>query len=107
MIVETFKNTKGQTVGALHHDKAYRTVRQQNKHLLLVMDAWGIDKSITYDLRDKCDVIRLLDTDEDVVYSIPLETMLEKGIEKNFGFGVQLFLPRPYWTAAPKQQSHE
>ena len=49
MITETFKNTKGQVVGALHHDKAYRTVRQKNKHLLLVMEAWGIDKSIAHE----------------------------------------------------------
>jgi len=104
MITETFKNTKGQVVGALHHDKAYRTVRQKNKHLLLVMDAWGIDKSIAHDLRPKCDTLRLLDTDDNLVYSLPLETMIEKGIEKNFGFGLQLFLPRSYWTVLPKKE---
>lgn len=75
----------------------YRSVRRKSKHLLKILDAWGIDVKILEPLKeDGCKEIRILDNDEGTVYTIDLDTFISKGIEKNF-VGRQVFLPRKEW----------
>lgn len=93
-----FYNTKKQAVGFLNTEsKVYRTKRKKSKHLLIVMDAWGLDQDIADQLaQEGCVEIRVLDEESGDVYSVSFELFMDKGIAKNF-VGPQLFLPRKYW----------
>lgn len=96
--MKTYKS-RGKHVGKLTDTGYYRTVRRSSKHLMVAMDAWAVDKAILDDLSlHNCKAIQLYDADEGVFYQVSLELFLEKGITKEFGYGLQLFLPRSYWT---------
>lgn len=97
--MKNYTNNKGTIVGELGDDKIYRSHRHSSKHLLNILDAWGVDKKILDKLKaDGCIELRILDHDDMVVYKVSIDTFLEKGIEKNFAYGRQIFLPRKWWV---------
>ncbi len=98
--MKTFRNAQGKIVGELNDD-VYISKRSKSKHLLRVMDAWGIDKSILKELEEEgCERIEIYDEENEEMYGIALETLKEKGVERNF-VGPQIFLPRKYWDRLP------
>lgn len=89
-------NNKGVLYGYLIDD-TYRKHVKASKHLLKVMDAWGISKSIVDDLKSlKTQYIRIKDDESDKIYAITLDKFIELGVERDFG-EVQIFLPLQYW----------
>ena len=89
-----YKNNKGKVVGELL-DGVFRK-KVQNKHIMKIYDAWGLDEKILDEIEDKCDSIRILNTDTNQVFSTVPEVFRSKGIKGNFD-GRQVFLPRQYW----------
>ena len=98
--MKVYKSARDKMVGQLGDDHVYRSKRKASKHLLNIMDAWGVDKAIFEELvADKCEELRILDQDEMVVYTIPLQDFAECAVERNFGHSAQLFVSRKKWAA--------
>lgn len=93
-----FRNAKGKIVGELVND-IYRKKVEGSKHLLKMMDAWGIDKSIVVELVSHgAQEIRILDTESDIVYSVPVTEFVDKSVVRDFGETEQMFLSRHFFT---------
>lgn len=102
--MQTFTNKKGQNIGYLK-DGIFRKRVSKKKHLMKMFDGWGLD----YELLEQLGAagateIRILDTDEDIVYAAPIETFMKLGIVRNFD-GQQVFLPRKHFTKEPHNPS--
>lgn len=98
--MKTYKSTQDKIVGQLGDDKIYRSKRKSSKHLLNIMDAWGVDKEIFDDLQASgCESLRVLDQDDMVVYSISRSAFEEHNVERDFGHSPQLFVSRKHWEA--------
>lgn len=94
--MKLYYNNRGKLVGEMIGG-IYRSHRQSSKHLLRILDAWGIDKKILDQLKkDDCLEVRILDHDDMIVYRAPISVFDEHGVEKNF-VGRQVFLPRKWW----------
>lgn len=95
--MKAYRNRKNKVVGELK-DGIFRKRVKLSKHLLKMMDAWGIDKAIIDNLEmQRCKEIRILDEEYDVVYSIPFLDFKYRGIPKDFGEDAQLFVPREHF----------
>ena len=76
----------------------YYSRRSMKKHLLVLLDAWGIDERILEQLKEEgCFEIRILDLDTGNVYSSTLKDFAVDGIPKDFNHNKQVFLPIRYW----------
>ena len=63
-----------------------------------IHDAWGIQFDALNQLHEQgCEEIRILEEEENKVYSTPLETIWKKGTVMDYGDGSQAFLPRSQW----------
>ena len=91
-------NSSGKAIGTLEGAVFTKTVRK-SKHFLRALQAWGTDKQVLEYLKaEGCAVVRLLDRESGLTYEAPLDRIFSGGIEKDFGFGVQVFLPEREWT---------
>lgn len=78
--------------------KIYRKTVDKNKHLLKIMDAWGIQSTVIDELKDLgCEEIRIKETQEEEVYSIGFETFMYHAVERDFGAGKQRFVSRKFF----------
>jgi len=69
-----------------------------NKHFQINLQTWGTKKSALPELeRQGCKLVRLIEKESGLVYEAPLELILSRGVEKDLGFGVQVFLPEKEW----------
>lgn len=67
-------------------------------HLMRDLDAWGFQLEVVEQAyKEGVQTVEVEDIETGIVYSVSLEVLLEKGIQKDFGHGLQLFLPRRYW----------
>jgi hypothetical protein len=72
---------------------------RESKHLLRVADAWGIDLKQAEEARaEGVRRIRLDETERRICYSTSPDYLLEHGFRKDFGHGLQVFLPRSQWS---------
>lgn len=93
-----FRNEKGQRVGELK-DGVYRKIVSGSKHLQKNMDAWAIDSKIVDTLiKEDAQEIRIKDSETDNVYMIPVSEFISHSVERNFGFGKQMFVSRKFFT---------
>lgn len=95
-MAKTFQNSKGQVIGVLDGNFFRKNVSKK-KHLLRVMDAWGIDTSVLKQLPAGCNIV-ITDVDTMTVYISTVDTFIERGIHREFGYGQQVFLPRNYFN---------
>jgi len=96
---QNFYNKKLQLIGWYNgYDKAYRKVVSNRKHLLKIMDAWGIERYVVNDLKENYQVrqIRIKETDKNEVYIISFDDFLKHAVERNFETP-QLFVSRKYF----------
>lgn len=94
--MQNYYNKKLQKIG-WYDRKKFRKVVSKDKHLLRVMDAWGIEAYVVNDLkRKKCEQIRIKETVDNLVYIVDFKEFVEKGVTRNFG-SEQVFLPRKYF----------
>jgi hypothetical protein len=100
-----FTNAKGQTIGLLHEDNIYRSKRKGSKHILRIMDAWGIDKAV-YDslLKQGCTELRIKDEEDNKVYSVSMNIFDKFSVTRDFD-GEQMFLSRKFWTVKKLQDN--
>lgn len=92
-----FHNTKQQVVGELK-EGIFRKKVYGSKHLLKLMDAWGIDSSIIRHLQlEKATQVRIKDMETDTVYAISLDDFMLHSVERDYGAGKQLFVSRKFF----------
>ncbi len=95
--MQAFKNTGGKIIGKTTGNVFEKRVKK-SKHLLRKWDSWGIDKVVLDSLvRDGIQKIIIHETEEKIGYSIPVKDFAEKGIEADFGYSKQIFLPLVYF----------
>jgi len=101
-----YKNKKGQRIGHLSNDGHYRKRVKLSKHLYRKYDAWGVDRNVLDDLLNvqHAKTVRILDTENKLIYSAPVSTFYTKGIQEIAGTGndgTQVFLPRENFKTEP------
>lgn len=63
-------------------------------------DSWGMQYDAFSKIKDHCTEIRVLDTEENKVYTTTYQHMSKHGRVEDFGDGLQVFLPRSEWTVS-------
>ena len=100
--MEKFYNKKGQEIGTLK-DNIFRKRVKKSKHLMRKLNAWGIQLDALMELQKQgCKEIRVLEEEEQKIYSIPLEKIWKGCTVENFGDGDQAFLPISEWKVTQK-----
>lgn len=87
---------QGKKIGTLK-EKIFRKRVKGSKHLMRKLDAWGLDMDVLNELPEDGE-IRILDTDDQKIYSTSVDVFKGVGVAREFGHhGLQMFLPRKYW----------
>lgn len=69
-----------------------------SRHLMRTLDAWGFQVEAVEEAQRKgIKVVKVEDTESGVVYKVSLNLLYQKGIRRDFGHGMQVFLPRRLW----------
>ena len=90
----------GKVVGDFDGNVFKKNVKK-SKHLLRVMDAWGIDIHNLNELPPDTRV-EIHDSEEKKVYSTSKDVIKHMGVPREFPpHGAQMFLPRKYWKVEP------
>lgn len=85
--------------------KTFEKKVKGSKHLMVVLDAWGIDKGILERIHAKSGTLVINDTETGETYTAHSDLYKEKGIERTFGnHGTQIFLPRQYFAKSATGQ---
>jgi hypothetical protein len=88
-----FTNQKGKRIGTVSGDTYSKKVKK-SKHLLRILNAWGIDKEVVDHLaRSGVTKVLIHESEEKIDYFVPLSEFIEKGILRDFGHSPQVFLP--------------
>lgn len=94
---QNYYNKKLQPIG-WYKRGVFRKVVAKSKHLLRIMDAWGVDSYVVADLeKKKADEIRIKEIEEDVVYAISLDDFKKHAVERNFETK-QMFVSRKFFN---------
>lgn len=99
--MKEFKNKKGQVIGSYNEEqKIYRKRVRFSKHFFRMRDSWGIDKSVSEELRQLgCEQIRILDEERNIIYAISFNDFYEKAILDKWGDeDHQFFCQRQHFT---------
>jgi len=92
--MDFFYNDK--RIGSLK-DGVFRKRVKKSLHLMKMNYSWGIQLDALNKLKESgCTEIRILEEEENKVYSVPLEKMWKEGTVMHFD-GDQAFLPRSQW----------
>ena len=62
-----------------------------------VLDAWGIDSKVANRLVGRCDYVVVHDTETNMEYRAELSKLIGYNLVRNFGHGIQYFLPLKFW----------
>lgn len=97
----------GRKIGSFNDEhKVFRKRVKKSKHLFKKYNAWGIQFDALCSLNNvQCREIRVLDEEENKVYTVPFTTMFREGLVEDFGHGRQVFLGRDKWTVQDYQPS--
>ena len=87
---------KEKVIGELDNEVFYKKV-SDNKHLMKIYDAYGIDSGA---FREHLHPInaKIVIESESGIYESDAKSFQEKGIERDFGYGSQIFLSRKFFT---------
>lgn len=96
--METFKNNKGQDIG-WYKDGIFRKKVKESKHLLRLVDGWGIDRTVLDKLSTLgCQAIRIKCTETNTIYAISFDDFMDNAVQRDFGAGEQCFVSRKYFS---------
>jgi hypothetical protein len=72
---------------------------KESEHLFRNFNAWGFQEEILPKLSKKnITDIEVKETEKAITYKTSLTTILKNGIRKDYGHGLQVFLPLKYWS---------
>ena len=82
----------------LHDDMIFRKIVRGDVHKMKLNNSWGIQWFVLQDLKKRgCKEVRILDTDDNTIYSASIDTLMTKAQVENFGDGLQAFLNLSLW----------
>lgn len=94
---------QNKTIGYLE-DNIFTKKVKESKHLLRIMDAWGIDFDVFNEQLNNT-TIRIIDIETDTEYETTSNIFKKKGVIRTFGnHGQQIFLSRKHFEVRNKQQ---
>lgn len=97
-IIRINQTNYSRVIGKIWNSKFYKEVSKK-KHLYEKLDAWGIDAEYFDSHVAKCELISILDKDENIVYEVEPRMYRMVGIYKHFPpHRAQIFLPRSFFT---------
>lgn len=70
-----------------------------------IYDAWGIQYEVVQQIQKDCKEIRIKDTSDGTVYSIPFSDFMKKAHVEDHGDGMQAFCARSHFTTGDKKQT--
>jgi hypothetical protein len=83
----------------------FRKRVRRSRHFHRQLQGWGHDKSQLEELaRSGCKIFRVEDIENNQVYEVNLDKFLRCGIERDYGFGSQLFLRETEWRLVDSSQ---
>jgi len=86
-------NGKQIQVGSINANIFYKRVKK-SKHLLVILNAWGIDKDAFDSFIVDCEQIRILDDENNIVYTCTPRHFARNAEVRSYGsHGQQYFLP--------------
>ena len=100
-------NIKGRelVIGNISDNRFYKSV-MKSKHLMRNLNAWGVDAEALYDvIKPNANSIIVYDKENNVVYETTTQKFIDFGVEKDFGFGKQTFLPLKYWNMTDREKT--
>lgn len=102
--MKIFTNLKNQPIGKLK-DGIFRKQVSASKHLMKIYNAYALDKDIFEELMDDgCVEIRIKELESGKIYSTKPENFIEHALTKDYGDGVQMFLPLKFWEIDTNKQ---
>ena len=97
METKLFFNKKHQKIGSLK-DGIFRKRVKKSLHLMKNLDAWAIQLDTLQKLNKlECEEIRVLEEEEGILYTVPMQVFWSKSEVFDWGDGQQAFLPREHW----------
>ena len=70
-------------------------------------DSWGIQYDTVKELRTLgCSEVRILETEENIVYSIPFDVFFRESRVEDYGDGMQAFCPRSLFTLTAYEKNN-
>ena len=100
--VKIYVKKSGKKVGEIRDDVFYKNVNTK-KHLMKVLDAWGIDNEIFESLLTRVKEIVIFDRDTKTTFRTTPTDMKKNGIYKEFKpYGKQIFLPIKFFKIDEK-----
>jgi hypothetical protein len=101
--MKQFKNNNNKVIGE-YDGETFKKKVKRSIHFMRNFGAWGVDKSVIEDIKD-CKSIEIYDTESKTTFKVPYKVFLDKGFAKNFGYGMQIFLPEKYWEKVNPNQN--
>lgn len=99
-ITVTEDNGREKIIGTLE-DKVFKKTVKESKHLMRLLNAWGVDAQIFTDvlMSDQCHVIMVKDIETKINYMTLPSIVKKHGVFKHYKpHRAQIFLPRRYWA---------
>jgi len=92
----------GKHIGKLEGDFFYKKV-DKSKHFMKIYDSWAIDERV---LKDLAPITKIYyeDIKLKTIWATTAKEWTEKGFERDFGFGKQIFLKEVYFTKQSSSQ---
>ena len=88
--------------GKVYGSREGKTVRKyvrKSRHLFRKWNAWGIDCDY-FDkmVEEGATTLEILDKEENMLYTIEMDAAMWADFQKDWGWGLQYFIPRKYFT---------
>ncbi|GFP35660.1 hypothetical protein HKBW3S43_01449 [Candidatus Hakubella thermalkaliphila] len=79
--------------------RLFRKKVKKSCHLMRALDAWAVQAEVVERAqKEGIDMVVVEDVESGVTYLVPLDLLRQKGIQRDFGHGPQIFLPRRFWN---------
>ena len=92
-----FTSDNGKMIGKVN-GVLYEKKVKKSKHLFRKWNAWAMDRAVADELvRLGVNTVIVHETEEKIDYVVSLKEFMEKGVEADYGFKKQIFLPIVYF----------
>ena len=95
---------KDKVIGKLVDGVFTKNVKR-SRHFMKIFNGWGIQSSVFDGIELRCKEIVINDTESNLIYKTNIKTYRERGILKDMGHGMQIFLDEKYFEKIGGKQN--